>query len=186
MPKVFFRLSLLIILTCSGFATSLAQIEIYADAALHWPANEISEQSEQEFMATTGWSLTAKALVGRRQLSPFVGIQAQSMSYEQPANAENLRLFHLGIPIGLAYHLRERSSSFNLMSTLAWSPMLLFDEPIVGITADRSLPSHFQLGITLTLDYLYIGSRWQFFPDGRFGTQNAWTTANGLFIGVRW
>lgn len=169
-----------------SLATLSAQIEVYAEGGLLWPADEIGEVSNQEFGGASGWTFGGSVHFGRKQWSPFIGLQAQKMNYDFPDGANRLDLLHFGIPIGLAYHLRPRSTSFNLMSSLAWSPFFAIDDPVSDITAARGLPSNFQLGLTLTLDYLYLGGRWLFFPDGRFGTQNSWRTTSGLVIGARW
>lgn len=173
------------LLFVSSIATSSAQVEIYADAALVWLSDEVKPISNEVYKGTNGWSLTTKALFGQGQLSPFVGLQAQMMNYNFPSSESKLDLFHLGFPLGVAYHLRPRSTSFNVMGSLAYCPILLINDPGRGITEDRKIAGNFHLGVTLTLDYLYLGGRWQFFPKGRLGTGEKMSSTSALLLGVR-
>lgn len=188
MFKHFFRPCLVFLCVISLSNTAFAQLEVYAEAAYLRPADEVRAESGATFKGSGSWSVGLDALYGKNQFSPLLGLHLQQMNYTAPyteGEGRKEKITQLSIPVGLTYHLRPRTTSFNLMLSAAYAPYLTFEPLRSAATESKTFKSSYRFGLTLTLDYVYLGLRWQGYPKGSFGTGDKWTTTNGYVIGVR-
>lgn len=184
-----FRLGIVCVLAGLFLSSLRAQpvLEGYAEFGFWGGTNEVAEPNRDRYDGGGGFSLGADVLVGKKQLSPLVGLHYARFGYERSVGpaVEQLYLQQLTVPLGLAYFLRPRSTSFNLRFSGAYAPYLRINDPETDIVADRDLTSSFRFGTTLTLDYVYLGWRGQWFANGRFGTTDDWLWYHGGVIGIR-
>lgn len=165
-----------------------AQLEGYAEIAILGVGDEEASGDPARFTGKTGFGLGVDVLYGKNRLSPLLGLHLQTFNYgDSRPEFGDLRLWHLMVPVGVAYHLMPRTYSFNLMFTAAVAPYFGLDDPIENnrIVSERGLIVSPRFGLTATLDYLYLGTKFHGFPDGRFGGVNEWSWAGSFLIGVR-
>ncbi|PHI21413.1 hypothetical protein CEQ90_03170 [Lewinellaceae bacterium SD302] len=165
-----------------------AQLEGYAEIAILGVDDEVATDGTAAFAGKTGYGLGLDLLYGKSRISPLLGLHLQTFNYDADApGVGNQRLWHLMVPVGLAYHVAPRTYSFNLMFTAAVAPYFGMDDPTEDnrIVSERNLPLSTRFGLTATLDYLYLGTKFHGFPDGRFGGTNEWSWAGSFLVGVR-
>lgn len=165
-----------------------AQFEGYVDIALLGVADENSTENGALFKGKLGWGVGADVLYGKGQLSPLLGLHLQQFNYESNlVDYQDLKLWQLMVPIGGAYHFFPRTASFNLMATAAFAPYFGLDDPpdTNSIFPERNLAISARLGLTFTLDYLYLGTKLHSLPQGRIGSAEKWSWIGSFLVGVR-
>lgn len=164
-------------------ATSLnAQLEVNPQLSLTSIAGTVSDPSIGGLSKKGAVSLGADVFIGGNQLIPVVGAFYHGLSLEGE-NGTDYTGRQLSFPFGLAYRLREPSTSFNLVGIFAAAPAIvtdnLFDEG-ESIFPDRNFQWQGRIGAAFYFDYV------TFHFDYWIGLSDRWENRAGDLSYVSW
>jgi len=181
MKKYYFPLLLIAL-----FANPLtAQVEV--DLQLAWLRTSNEPQPLIANLEPAGqFSVGGDVLIGGGHLVPQLGAFFQRIAYRE--GEVRIEGNQLALPLGLAYRLREASTSFNLVGVVNLVPAFVLSEFIPDLPTEVNEPS-FQLqgrlGLALYLDYLTLHLDWWIPTTERWEATDAKVSFTTLGLGVR-